>query len=520
MGRAAGAPDVRRKRPAAAGSCARQPLRQIMNITDFIREQARSKPDAPAIVRTGLRNMRAMRTTSYADLDRTIDAIARRVLDLGLVPGDIVGLALDKTAEVGRTYAVLAMSLGTARAGITAKLMSDAGAPVVLCFVTTDTSQFPGVKTVLVDAGWFQAPTPDEAAPVPSHQDGSVICRIFPTSGTTGQQKEVAFSHDLMVARVRFKNRTAPLPAEPVLVAQLGAEGAYGFRDILRVLAVGGSVALVRTPEQVIAAIDLLRANVVVVAPGTVAALIEALPQGWGPFPWIESLEVGGAELPARPFESARTRLTPNIRASYGSTEAGSVADAPAEKLAGRPGAAGYVLAGIEVQAVDENDQPVPAGTEGVLRVRSEYCVDSYVNDPAATALAFRHGWFYPGDLGSVTSDGLLVVSGRAIELINHGGSKVSPRVIEEALLAVPGVTDAAAFGAPDDSGVTTICAAIVADDSLDRRALRSTCMGLGNSTPQRIVRVRALPRNANGKIIRGDLAKLLEAQRRVEFDL
>lgn len=491
-----------------------------MNITDPIRDHARSNPDAPAIIRTGVRNMRAMRSTSYGELDRTIDAIARRALDLGLAPGDVVGLALEKTAEIGRTYAVLAMSLGLARAGITAKIMSEGGARVALCFVTGESPQFPDVKTVLVDADWFRPPPPDDATPFPSHQDGNAICRIFPTSGTSGLQKEVAISHDLMAARVRVKNFATPLPAAPVYAAQLGADGAYGFRDIVRVLAAGGKVALARTPEQMLVAIEQLRVNVVVVAPGTVAALLEALPQGRGPFPWIESFEVGGAELPARVYESASARLTPNIRSSYGSTEAGSVADAPVAELNGRPGAAGYITAGVEVQAVDENDVQLPVGAEGILRIRSEYCVDAYVNDPDATAVAFRNGWFYPGDLGSIGADGLLTVSGRAIELINHGGSKISPRVIEDALLAVPGITDAAAFGAPDESGITTICAAIVAGNDLDRRALRSTCLGLGIGAPQRVVRVRALPRNPNGKVVRGELARLLETQRRVEFDV
>ena len=146
-----------------------------MNITDPIREHARSTPDAPSIVRT------TGRVVSYAELDRTIDAIAHRAIGLGLAPGDVAGLAIENTRGVGATYATLALSLGLARVGMAAKIMSASGAPVALCFVAGEVKVPDDVRTVPVDRDWFRPPEAGATAPMPSSQDGAAICRIFPS---------------------------------------------------------------------------------------------------------------------------------------------------------------------------------------------------------------------------------------------------------------------------------------------------------------------------------------------------
>jgi hypothetical protein len=61
---------------------------------------------------------------------------------------------------------------------------------------------------------------------------------------------------------------------------------------------------------------------------------------------------------------------------------------APMEALFDFTGAVGQLYDNVEMQAVDENEQPLPAGTEVILRIRSELCVDRYFDDPASTAEA------------------------------------------------------------------------------------------------------------------------------------
>ena len=141
--------------------------------------------------------------------------------------------------------------------------------------------------------------------------------------------------------------------------------------------------------------------------------------------------------------------------------------------------------------------------------MRATRPVSGYLNDPIATAEQFRDGWFYPGDLGAVTADGLLILSGRASEVINAGGVKVAPSVIEQALDERREVAEAAAFGAPDADGIVRIWAAVVANEPLDLAALAAHLKGrLGESAP-RLFQVSSLPRTGNGKVLRGVLADM-----------
>jgi acyl-CoA synthetase (AMP-forming)/AMP-acid ligase II len=172
------------------------------------------------------------------------------------------------------------------------------------------------------------------------------------------------------------------------------------------------------------------------------------------------------------------------------------------------------VFPGVEVQAVDADDQPLPPGTEGVLRVRSGGCAGAYFDAPAASALVFRDGWVYPGDVGTVAPDGLVTLAGRPSEVINQGGVKVLPQLVEDVLLSVPEIGEAAAFGVPDDMGITRVWAAIVPNGRVDMSAVHALCRErLRMRAPTSILQMEALPRNEAGKVLRDVLRKRAMAE-------
>ena len=104
----------------------------------------------------------------------------------------------------------------------------------------------------------------------------------------------------------------------------------------------------------------------------------------------------------------------------------------------------------------------------------------------------------------------MLTLSGREVELINNGGVKISPRAIEDALLALPAVIDAAAFGVTDTSGFEHVWAAIVTNQPVEEAALDALRATLTAATaPETIFQVTEIPRNANGKIRREELVAL-----------
>ena len=86
-----------------------------------------------------------------------------------------------------------------------------------------------------------------------------------------------------------------------------------------------------------------------------------------------------------------------------------------------------YVTPGVLIEVVDESDNPLPLGKEGLLRIRSPHNIKGYFGNPEETKNAFRDGCFYPGDLGYLTRDGMLVVSGgRHKTRLNLGGAENS----------------------------------------------------------------------------------------------
>ena len=115
-------------------------------------------------------------------------------------------------------------------------------------------------------------------------------------------------------------------------------------------------------------------------------------------------------------------------------------------------------------------------------------------------------GWFATGDLVSVADDGYVTIRGRRTELIITGGHNVYPAEVEAVLARHPGVREVAVVGVPSAEWGETVVAFVVGDpdlDSLDDLATRELAPF---KRPTRVHIVEDLPRNALGKVVRGDL--------------
>ena len=133
-----------------------------------------------------------------------------------------------------------------------------------------------------------------------------------------------------------------------------------------------------------------------------------------------------------------------------------------------------------------------------------------YHGRPADTAASLRDGWVLTGDLGHLDADGDLHYTGRAKEMIKTGGFSVDPREVERALLACPGVAEAAVVGVADEHWGEMVVAFVVAAPGAPRHAdaVVDACRGTlaGYKLPKRVEFVTALPTNATGKVARGEL--------------
>lgn len=176
-------------------------------------------------------------------------------------------------------------------------------------------------------------------------------------------------------------------------------------------------------------------------------------------------------------------------------------------KSVGRP------LPGVDMRIVDQDDRTLPSGEPGEVIVRAPNVAAGYLNRPEATAEAFRHGWFYTGDIGQMDEHGYLYLLDRKKDLIITGGELVYSLEVESALYENPKVHECAVVGVPDEKYGEALLAAIVpapgekpTPDELIRH-----CRGRigGYKIPRRFVFLEALPKSAMNKVLKHELRRI-----------
>jgi acyl-coenzyme A synthetase/AMP-(fatty) acid ligase len=423
------------------------------------------------------------------------------------MPGEVVLLAIQ------RPLRLLQLELALARIGAAAASPSIDRALVNRRLIEGEVPPSIRAGRHFIDA-WFETPPGEgEGKEVPSHQDPNATAIVAPSSGTTGEPKSIPLTHAQVAARLDIANRGVPLPHVPRIICVPRPSSAAGFVTLLRVLNAGGTIVSATTAEEIVAAVERYHVNCIRMMPIWIERLAAALPERGRPLAALEVIEVGGAALPPTLHRLARERLCERIVSIYAATEAGVIAGGPADELDLDHGGVGRVVPGIEVEAFDANGAVLPRGSEGVLRARGPSCADRYLGEQGASSETFRGGWVVLPDVGSVGEDGSIVLSGRESEAINVGGYKVNPGLIENALLGLDLVEDAAAFGAVGANGSVQLCAAIVVRGSVDRATLDTRLREqLGSLTPSLVLRVKSIPRNDDGKILRKELVSLAQA--------
>jgi acyl-CoA synthetase (AMP-forming)/AMP-acid ligase II/acyl carrier protein len=177
-----------------------------------------------------------------------------------------------------------------------------------------------------------------------------------------------------------------------------------------------------------------------------------------------------------------------------------------------KPGSAGTAC-GADVRIVDDDGRPRAAGIDGHVAIRGPNVFAGYEADPEANAQAFRDGWFLTGDLGSIDADGDLFLAGRVKELINRGGEKITPREVDDALLAHPAVEEAATFALPHPTLGEDVAAAVVLYGDVQASVAELQQFVADRlaafKVPRRILVLDSLPRCPVGKVRRRELAEL-----------
>jgi acyl-coenzyme A synthetase/AMP-(fatty) acid ligase len=474
-----------------------------MNIVEPILFQAKYQPGAPALSAQG------HDVISYGRLAAQMNSIARRALSLGLAGGNVVALSLDEPLLHA------AFILGLTQAGIIPVSVADHGPPDGLAVDAVISSRpYPfatAARHLLFDASWM---TGDDA-PVQIHPCGSLAseatCRSVLTSGTSGDSKAIALTHRMVMARnARFEyifgNR---FPAYSRIYINMGLAAALGYQFLISMLARGGTIFFPGDDtEATLRAFENFRIEAMLTTPAMLGHFLAACDQHSSIGVHLDMIISSGSLLPGALVDRVRPRICAHLVTGYGSSETAMSATAPAQRIANIPGAAGYVTPGMHIEIVDDMDRPLPPGKEGIVRISSEFGIAAYADDLAESAKVFRQGWFYPGDLGSLTGEHLLVISGRQHDVLNAGGGKMPAEKLEAALISYAGVREAAAFMVTNKHGIEEVWAAIVCKGKVDTEGLLSHCRHLMPAVfvPSNLIAIDALPTNATGKIDRRKL--------------
>jgi acyl-CoA synthetase (AMP-forming)/AMP-acid ligase II len=217
------------------------------------------------------------------------------------------------------------------------------------------------------------------------------------------------------------------------------------------------------------------------------------------------------AALPPRVMHALETAFGAPVLEAYGMTEAAhQMATNPLPPAIRKPGSVG-LGAQVRISIMDANGRHCKAGERGEVVIQGPNVIRGYENNPEANKAAFVDGWFRTGDRGYLDVDGYLHLVARIKELINRGGEKISPREIDDVLLAHPAVAEAVSFGVPHGTWGEEVAAAVVVRQAVDEHELLEYCKHhlADYKRPKQIHITDAIPRTATGKVQRGVVAKV-----------
>ena len=478
---------------------------------DYLEFHAQQQPDAIALIDRG-------REIRYGEMIRDLAKVAPALQAFNLPQGSSVAIGCDDF------YLHWLLILGFERLGVaTTSFHSREGAGVRGLLGTVDLvlaeGHYPtgGWQTRSITEEWLAAVwnRPDERLPpaAPALPEG--VLRIVRTSGTTGEPKRFHLLRRMLEAWLRqaiWLNRAQKMGARVLLTMPFSIGATYGITAA--VLRAGDTV--VYEPWAGAAELPGLIArhglNRVTLLPVQLKQVLERLPADWVK---PASLEITcfGARVPDELRALALDRLATLITEIYGSNEMGGVS------VLRRPSEDGFasICPEIEVEIVDEEDNPLPDGIAGLIRVRTEGCLRAYLDDPTLTRRMLRGGWFYPGDLGVRDGRRLLLI-GRADDQVNIGGVKYALPRLEELVQksAGSGVLDVGIVSVPDGLGIPALNVALVTDGKDDRAVIDRVAATLRRSIAGdlHLVRLPQIPRNEMGKIDRAQLKDAIVAAR------
>jgi acyl-CoA synthetase (AMP-forming)/AMP-acid ligase II len=488
-----------------------------------------SAPDSQTAIVLPEQNLRV----SYGGLRTQVEAVAAALAAAGVRRGDRVGMALPNGLPT--IVAFLAASV----AGTAAPLnpgykedefrfyLEDTNARVLLLppAGAEEAQRAAGDRVRILTIEMDSSGTV-KIAGAPSHGSHSSptspavgdVALILHTSGSTGRPKRVPLTHANLSISARNVARGYQLGPDDVSLCVMPLFHVHGLvASTLATLATDGAIVVppkfsplsfwriardhgvtwysaVPTLHQLL----LARAD---------PDLASGRPAGAERLRFIRSCS---ASLPPQVMHELEAAFGAPVLEAYGMTEAAhQMASNPLPPGVRKPGSVGRG-ADVRVGIMNAAGQLLEPGERGEVVIQGPNVITGYENNPEANAASFTNGWFRTGDQGFLDAEGYLTLVGRIKELINRGGEKISPREIDEVLLAHPSVAEAVCFGVPHPTWGEEVAAAVVLREPATESELLTYCRErlADYKQPKQIHITDAIPRTATGKIQRRIVAQ------------
>jgi acetyl-CoA synthetase len=471
-------------------------------------------------------------TATFEQLRERSAQVANLLTEHGVQPGDRVSGLLPRVPEL------VALILGVFRAGaVYQPLFTAFGAAAIeqrlgtsrSKVVVTDSANrpkldgLPHAPTILVVGGDgsdidFVAGVdrqPTEFEPVMRTGDDALL--LMSTSGTTGPPKGVRVPIRSLVAIDAYMRFGLDVRPDDVFWNIADPGWAYGlYYAVIGPLLIGHQTTLYDGPftvESTVSLIDELGVTNLAGAPTAYRMMIAAGADKVAPISGrLRVASSAGEPLNPEIMRWFDEHLGCPVHDQYGQTECGMVlANHHGLRHDVRPGSAGFPMPGFRLAVVDDDANPVPPGTEGVLAVSVAdsplFFFDGYLGAEGEGLVA---GHYLTGDTVEENADGSISFVGRSDDVISSAGYRIGPFDVESCLLEHDAVAESAVVGRPDEQRGEVVKAFVVlnpghvGDEALTAELTQHVRERLGkHAFPREIEFVDTLPKTPSGKIQR-----------------
>jgi len=502
----------------------------LQSLGELLRQRAAQAPDKHFLF-----SETDGRKFSYTEFEAAVDRVSCMLAARGVRKGDVVSLLMPNSAEYIIAYfacwklgAIAGPINSLLKAQEIAFVISDSEAKVLLVhsdFLSTINSvrsELTSLKTVIqfddeekaLKEFHEEGTSHDERLPeVDIDTEAEAI--IIYTSGTSGKPKGCLLTHGNLIANARQISEWLGFTKDDRLltIMPLFHMNAVSVTTMSALYAGGSTVV---SPKFSASRFWQIIADYKITSFGSVATMLSMLlttyPDGVPKGLKTDQLRFamcGSAPVPAEVMKCFEETFNCLVIEGYGLSESTcrSTFNPPDERR--RPGSCGKPI-GNEMRVVDDDDKEVADGQLGEIVLRGENILKGYHRNPAATATAFRNGWFHTGDVGYRDAEGFFFIVDRKSDMIIRGGENIYPREIDEVLYQHPAVAAAATIGVRDQLYGEEVAAFIVLKEGGEatEQEIVAFCRArlADYKCPKTVRFVKEIPKGPTGKLLKREL--------------